>query len=48
MVSNGSLVYSYKNGKLTHNLSKKDIDAINEAVLNFMMATGAYDKKGDY
>lgn len=48
MVSNGFLVYCYKDGKLTHNLSKNDTDSINDAMLNFMMKTGAYENKGDY
>lgn len=49
MIKTGALKYSYNDkGQLTHNLTKAELDDINNAVLNFMIATGAYDKKGDY
>ncbi|GGG86368.1 RHS repeat domain-containing protein [Paenibacillus radicis (ex Gao et al. 2016)] len=48
MVASGDLKYSYNNGNLTHNLTKSELEDINNALLNFMVATGAYDKRGDY
>lgn len=48
LIKNDSLKYSYSNGVLTHNLTKKDLDSLNDALLNFMMKTGAYENKGDY
>lgn len=49
MIKTGELEYSYDKGKLTHNLTEKEIEDINQALLNFMInSIGTYKEKGDY